>query len=176
MDNIKIPTMLTINETAKVTNLPVNFIRQLVWDNKIVYTKAGNKYLVNLEKFIEYLNGDTQIDGNDKELTLDKLADDGNMYLTMFDLSEDSERAVCHCIRQLLTEWIDGGCIIHFLKLNELDKKRISYSKFACFNVSDDYAKQFIRTFKKDCDDEGIVIEENNIQYGCFYTESQNKK
>lgn len=56
MDNIKIPTMLTVKETARVTNLPVNFIRQLVWDNKIVYTKAGCKYLVNLEKLVEYLN------------------------------------------------------------------------------------------------------------------------
>lgn len=56
MDNIKIPTMLTIKETARVTNLPVNFIRQLVWDNKIVYTKAGTKYLVNLDKLVEYLN------------------------------------------------------------------------------------------------------------------------
>lgn len=56
MDNNKIPTMLTINETAKVTNLPAHYIRQLCWDNKIVYTKAGNKYLVNLERLIEYLN------------------------------------------------------------------------------------------------------------------------
>lgn len=56
MDNIKIPTMLTINETAKVTNLPAYYIRQLCWDNKIVYTKAGNKYLINLEKLVEYFN------------------------------------------------------------------------------------------------------------------------
>ena len=60
MDNIKIPTMLTVKETARVTNLPVNFIRQLVWDNKIVYTKAGCKYLVNLEKLIEYLNSSSK--------------------------------------------------------------------------------------------------------------------
>ncbi len=56
MDNIKIPTMLTISETAKATNLPAHYIRQLCWDNKIVYTKAGNKYLVNLERLIEYFN------------------------------------------------------------------------------------------------------------------------
>lgn len=63
MNNIKIPTMLTIKETARATNLPVHFIRQLVWDNKIVYTKAGNKYLVNFEKFIEYLNGGSNNEG-----------------------------------------------------------------------------------------------------------------
>lgn len=56
MDNIKVPHMLSIKETAKVTNLPPWYIRQLCWDNKIVYTKAGNRYLINLEKLIEYFN------------------------------------------------------------------------------------------------------------------------
>ena len=63
MDNIKIPTMLTIKETARATKLSVNFIRQLCRDNKIVYTKAGRKCLVNFEKFIEYLNGGSNNDG-----------------------------------------------------------------------------------------------------------------
>ena len=53
---IKVPTMLTIKETAKVTGIAEYNIRQLVAGNKICFVKAGKKYLVNLEKFVEYLN------------------------------------------------------------------------------------------------------------------------
>ena len=50
------PTMLTIKQTAERTGLAVHYIRQLCLENKIVYRKAGAKYLINFEKFIEYLN------------------------------------------------------------------------------------------------------------------------
>ena len=53
---IKVPTMLSIKETAKVTGIAEYNIRQLVAGNKICFVKAGKKYLVNLEKFVEYLN------------------------------------------------------------------------------------------------------------------------
>ena len=53
---IKVPTMLSIKETAKVTGIAEYNIRQLVAGNKICFVKAGKKYLINLEKFIEYLN------------------------------------------------------------------------------------------------------------------------
>ncbi len=56
---IIIPTMLTIKDTAKRTNLPEHFIRKLCWENKIAYCMAGNKYLVNLEKLVDYLNRET---------------------------------------------------------------------------------------------------------------------
>lgn len=59
-----IPTMLTINETAKITNLAKHYIRSLVWDNKIVYIQAGNKYLINLDKLIQFLNGEDIMGGN----------------------------------------------------------------------------------------------------------------
>lgn len=56
-DNIiHIPTMLTIHETAQKTGLAEHYIRQLVLKNEICYIKAGRKYLVNLEKLIEYLD------------------------------------------------------------------------------------------------------------------------
>ena len=55
-EDIKIPTMLSIKETAKVTGIAEYNIRQLVAGNKICFVKSGKKYLVNLEKFIEYLN------------------------------------------------------------------------------------------------------------------------
>lgn len=51
-----IPTMLSINEIAKKTGLSRTFIRKLVWENKITYIKSGKKYLINLERFIDYLN------------------------------------------------------------------------------------------------------------------------
>ena len=50
------PTMKTINEVAKITGLAKHYIRQLVLQNKIVHVKAGKKFLINLEKFIEFLN------------------------------------------------------------------------------------------------------------------------
>ena len=57
MENtIAIPTMLTIKETAKRTQLSETYIRNLVLGKKICFVKAGKKYLVNLEKLIEFLN------------------------------------------------------------------------------------------------------------------------
>lgn len=59
MNNV--PTMLTIREIAERCNLAKHYIRQLCVNDKIIYCKAGSKYLVNYEKFIEYLNnGESQ--------------------------------------------------------------------------------------------------------------------
>ena len=54
--NTNIPRMRTIKDTAKETGLAYNYIRTLCLQNKIVYVKAGNKYLVNVDKLVEYLN------------------------------------------------------------------------------------------------------------------------
>ena len=63
MNNINItsvctaaPRMRTVNETAKLTGFPAHAIRQLIKDRKIVFVQCGSKVLVNLDKFIEYLN------------------------------------------------------------------------------------------------------------------------
>lgn len=57
MENtIAIPTMLTIKETAKRTQLSETYVRNLVLNKKICFVRSGRKYLVNLEKLIEYLN------------------------------------------------------------------------------------------------------------------------
>lgn len=50
--------MRTIRETAQITGFPEYALRQLVRNNKIVYVKAGYKVLVNLDRFIDYLNGE----------------------------------------------------------------------------------------------------------------------
>jgi len=62
-----VPKMMTIAETAIETGLPVHFLRQLVLQRKIVFVKAGSKYLINFDRLIEYLNhGDTHIPETEK--------------------------------------------------------------------------------------------------------------
>lgn len=66
MNNItefRVPTMLTIDETAAFfrekhpnTRITKFRIRKLVLSNQIPFVKAGNRYLINLEMFIEFLN------------------------------------------------------------------------------------------------------------------------
>ena len=53
------PVMLSITELSKRTNLSYSFIRKLCIEKKIVYIKSGTKYLVNFNKFIEFLNKGT---------------------------------------------------------------------------------------------------------------------
>ena len=50
------PTMLTIKETAQKSKLAEHYIRQLVAEEKITFVRAGKKYLINYEKFIDFLN------------------------------------------------------------------------------------------------------------------------
>ena len=60
MNNItyqsKVPRMRTIKQGAKEAGIPEHFLRQLVKQNKVVYVKAGNKNLVNLDCLIDFLN------------------------------------------------------------------------------------------------------------------------
>ncbi len=64
---LKIPIMLTIEETAKVTGRAKHYIRELAKDKKIVHTRSGKKYLINLEKFIEYENTNFGCEQEDTE-------------------------------------------------------------------------------------------------------------
>lgn len=56
----QIPEMLTISELSKRTGLSYNFIRKLCVQNKIVHIRSGNKYLINLNRFLEFLNTGTK--------------------------------------------------------------------------------------------------------------------
>lgn len=58
MDSITItvPRMETISNTAKIFGLPAYFIKTKVLNGEIVAVKAGRKTLVNIDKFVEYLN------------------------------------------------------------------------------------------------------------------------
>lgn len=59
MYEVLIPRMATINATAEMFGLSPYFVRQKVRSGEIVAVKAGSKYLVNLDKFAEYLNSNT---------------------------------------------------------------------------------------------------------------------
>lgn len=58
MDDIHIPTMRTIAETAEIFHLPVHFVRQKVNAGEVVAVRAGKKFLINIEKFADFLNGE----------------------------------------------------------------------------------------------------------------------
>lgn len=56
--HILIPTMRTINETAKIFHLPPHFVRQKVNAGEVVAVRAGKKFLINIGKFADFLNGE----------------------------------------------------------------------------------------------------------------------
>lgn len=53
---VAMPRMRTIKQTAEETGVSYRYIMSLCKMDKIVHIKVGAKYLVNLDKFIEYLN------------------------------------------------------------------------------------------------------------------------
>lgn len=53
-----IPRMLKIKEVSQETGLSYDYIRKLCITNQIVFVRAGNKYFVNMDKFIDFLNGE----------------------------------------------------------------------------------------------------------------------
>lgn len=53
-----IPRMVTIRQAAAETGLSYDYIRKLCLQQKIVFVRAGSKYLVNMGKLIDFLNGE----------------------------------------------------------------------------------------------------------------------
>ena len=51
-----VPVMKTIEETARYFGLPKHLCRRAVLEGKVVYVRTGKKYLINIEKFAEWLN------------------------------------------------------------------------------------------------------------------------
>lgn len=56
---LKVPQLETIKRTAELLGLPEYFVRTKVNNGEVVAITAGKKKLVNIEKFIEYLNSAT---------------------------------------------------------------------------------------------------------------------
>lgn len=57
----RMPRMCTLKECAEETGLNYEFLRKLCLQKKIVHIKSGSKYLVNMNKLIDYLNGEDDI-------------------------------------------------------------------------------------------------------------------
>lgn len=51
-----VPRMRTIRQIAAETGFPEHAIRQLVREKKIVFVRCGSKALINLDRFIDFLN------------------------------------------------------------------------------------------------------------------------
>ncbi len=53
---IKVPTMCSIKEMQEKTGFTYRQLMRMCKENKIVHIRVGNKYLINYEEFINYLN------------------------------------------------------------------------------------------------------------------------
>ena len=56
VEQISVPTMVTISKASEKTGVSYDYLRKLCIQKKIVHIRAGKKYLINLEKLGEYLN------------------------------------------------------------------------------------------------------------------------
>ena len=56
MELMKCPTMLPIKKAAELSGCSYDYIRKLCLNNQIVFVRAGRKFLINWEKFVEFLN------------------------------------------------------------------------------------------------------------------------
>lgn len=52
------PRMCTLKECVSETGLNYEFLRKLCLQKKIVFIKSGKKYLINLDRLIDFLNGE----------------------------------------------------------------------------------------------------------------------
>ena len=53
---LKMPIMKPIKQIMEETGLSYKYLVQLCQQNKITHIRTGKKYLINYEKFIEFLN------------------------------------------------------------------------------------------------------------------------
>lgn len=63
-NTIECPTMVGLTKASQLTGVPYEFLRKLCLQNKIVHIRSGVRYLINLEKLVDYLNqGDKVANG-----------------------------------------------------------------------------------------------------------------
>lgn len=53
----RLPTMKPIKEMVELTGLSYTYLRNLCIQNKIIHIRTGKKYLINYDRFVDYLNG-----------------------------------------------------------------------------------------------------------------------
>ena len=57
MSEVKaLPKMCTIKEAAKLSGISEYRLRTLCKERKIIHVRCGTKYLINLDRLIDYLN------------------------------------------------------------------------------------------------------------------------
>lgn len=58
-----VPRMLTIQQAAEETGLSYGCIRRWCLEKRIVFVRSGTKYLINLDRLKDYLNGESEEGG-----------------------------------------------------------------------------------------------------------------
>ena len=53
----KLPVMKTLKEMVELTGCSYMHLRNLCMNNEIIHVRAGKKYLINYDRFVDYLNG-----------------------------------------------------------------------------------------------------------------------
>ncbi len=53
-----IPEMLTLDQTSKRSGLSYDALRKMCLNNEIVHIRVGKKFLINWNRFVDYLNGE----------------------------------------------------------------------------------------------------------------------
>lgn len=58
MGEKKVPRMEPIKTAAAESGLSYDAIRKLCLQGKITYIRSGSKYLINMDRFADFLNGE----------------------------------------------------------------------------------------------------------------------
>lgn len=53
----KLPVMKTLKEMVELTGFSYMHLRNLCMRDEIIHVRAGKKYLINYDRFVDYLNG-----------------------------------------------------------------------------------------------------------------------
>ena len=58
-----VPRMLTIQQASDETGLSYGCIRKWCLEKRIVFVRSGKKYLINMDRLGDYLNGESEEGG-----------------------------------------------------------------------------------------------------------------
>ena len=58
-----VPRILTIQQAADETGLSYGCIRKWCLEKRIVFVRSGKKYLINMDRLGDYLNGESEEGG-----------------------------------------------------------------------------------------------------------------
>lgn len=114
MTDQKIPTMLTIPQIIeRFPALNYNFVRRLCVENKICYVRGGKgRYLINLEKFVDWLNGDEKeaVKDKKKEVAHEMFIDRYKLKIELMkrDITQKQLAEMCGVSRETISGIVRG--------------------------------------------------------------------